>query len=121
MHNEKMSIQEYERLVNRFNPRDVQREGMDQCLRRLAQIHNFHNEASRRFLMYDSKVTRMPFRRDVLKELTRLRGRRGLKRFSTILFPTGITRTTIPWGDWTALRRGTGFEKYLLRGRFQNA
>ncbi|MEM2599390.1 MAG: alpha-L-fucosidase [Thermoproteota archaeon] len=122
MHNEKMSIQEYEKLANRFNPVGFNADEWVSVFKEAgAKYITFTTKHHDGFCMYDSrltdyKVTRTPFRRDVLRELTEAAGRAGLKVFFyySLLdwhhpdyYPLGVT------GQYAGRKPGGNWEKYL--------
>jgi alpha-L-fucosidase len=118
MQNEKMSIQEYEKLVSQFNPVGFNaREWVSVFKEAGAKYITFTTKHHDGFCMYDSKltdykVTRTSFRRDVLRELTEAAGEAGLKVFFyySLLdwhhpdyYPLGVTGQysgRIPSGNW---------------------
>ncbi|MBO3808946.1 MAG: alpha-L-fucosidase [Candidatus Brockarchaeota archaeon] len=122
MHNEKMSIQEYEKLANRFNPVGFNADEWVSVFKEAgAKYMTFTTKHHDGFCMYDSrltdyKVTRTPFRRDVLRELVEAAGRAGLKVFFyySLLdwhhpdyYPLGVT------GQYAGRKPGGNWEKYL--------
>ncbi|MEM2929862.1 MAG: alpha-L-fucosidase [Thermoproteota archaeon] len=122
MHNEKMSIQEYEKLANHFNPEWFNAEEWISVFKEAgAKYITFTTKHHDGFCMYDSrltdyKVTRTPFRRDVLKELAEAARKEGLKVFFyySLLdwhhpdyYPLGVT------GQYSGRKPGGNWEKYL--------
>ncbi|MEM4229829.1 MAG: alpha-L-fucosidase [Thermoproteota archaeon] len=122
MHNEKMSIQEYEKLASVFNPVRFNADEWVSVFKEAgARYITFTTKHHDGFCMFDSrltdyKVTRTPFRRDVLRELTEAAGRAGLKVFFyySLLdwhhpdyYPLGLT------GQYAGRKSGGNWEKYL--------
>lgn len=122
MHNEKMSIQEYEKLASIFNPVRFNADEWVSVFKEAgARYITFTTKHHDGFCMFDSrltdyKVTRTPFRRDVLRELTEAAGRAGLKVFFyySLLdwhhpdyYPLGLT------GQYAGRKPGGNWEKYL--------
>ncbi|MEM2946218.1 MAG: alpha-L-fucosidase [Thermoproteota archaeon] len=122
MHNEKTSIQEYEKLASIFNPVRFNADEWVSVFKEAgARYITFTTKHHDGFCMFDSrltdyKVTRTPFRRDVLRELTEAAGRAGLKVFFyySLLdwhhpdyYPLGLT------GQYAGRKPGGNWEKYL--------
>lgn len=122
MHNEKTSIQEYEKLASVFNPVRFNADEWVSVFKEAgARYITFTTKHHDGFCMFDSrltdyKVTRTPFRRDVLRELTEAAGRAGLKVFFyySLLdwhhpdyYPLGLT------GQYAGRKPGGNWEKYL--------
>jgi alpha-L-fucosidase len=118
MQNEKISIPEYEKLVGLFNPVGFNAEKWVSVFKEAgAKYVTFTTKHHDGFCMYDSrltdyKVTKTPFRRDVLKELVEAARKKGLKVFFyySLLdwhhpdyYPLGLTGQYAgrkPGGDW---------------------
>ncbi|MEM3026542.1 MAG: alpha-L-fucosidase [Thermoproteota archaeon] len=122
MHNEKISVQEYEKLASVFNPVRFNADEWVSVFKEAgARYITFTTKHHDGFCMFDSrltdyKVTRTPFRRDVLRELTEAAGRAGLKVFFyySLLdwhhpdyYPLGLT------GQYAGRKPGGNWEKYL--------
>lgn len=122
MQNEKMSIQEYEKLASQFNPAGFNaREWVSVFKDAGAKYITFTTKHHDGFCMYDSrltdyKVTRTPFRRDILRELTEATREAGLKVFFyySLLdwhhpdyYPLGVT------GQYSGRRPGGNWSRYL--------
>jgi alpha-L-fucosidase len=122
MHNEKISIQEYEKLATRFNPVGFNAEEWVSVFKDAgAKYITFTTKHHDGFCMYDSrltdyKVTKTPFRRDVLRELTEAARKAGLKVFFyySLLdwhhpdyYPLGLT------GQYSGRKPGGDWGKYL--------
>ncbi|MGQ9479641.1 MAG: alpha-L-fucosidase [Thermoproteota archaeon] len=122
MHNERISIDEYEKLTGQFNPELFDADEWISIFKESgAKYITFTTKHHDGFCMYDSsltdyKVTRTPFGRDVLRELVDAARRNGLRVFFyySLLdwhhpdyYPLGLT------GQYSGRRPGGEWEKYL--------
>jgi len=103
MHNDRMSIREYEKLKDKIQPFLFDAEEWIRVFKEAgAKYITFTSKHHDGFCMYDSKltdykITNTSFRRDVLRELVEAARRNGLRVSYTIRCSIGIIQTITHW------------------------